>query len=88
MVLTIRDSLEDPAQVFLPKRYSDVVTDDDIETINTNAVTESRLQRCLCKDESLPVSDRDVMHIFFLLQVHPVPLLSATAQPSSEYNST
>jgi len=29
VVLTIRASLEDPDQDFLPKRYSDEVTDDD-----------------------------------------------------------
>ena len=38
MVLTIRDSMEAPAQVFLPRRYSDVVTNTDIEQINSNAV--------------------------------------------------
>ena len=39
VVLTIRDSRDPPAEVFLPKRYSDVVTDDDIEKITTNAVS-------------------------------------------------
>ena len=39
VVLTIRDFLEDPPHVFLPKSYRDVVTDDDIEKINTNAVS-------------------------------------------------
>ena len=38
VVLTIRDSMEAPAQVFLPRRYIDVVTDTDIEQINSNAV--------------------------------------------------
>jgi len=36
VLLTNGDSLEDSSQVFLPKRYRDVVTDDDIEKINTN----------------------------------------------------
>jgi len=48
VVLTNRDSLEDPAQVFLPKRYRDVVTDDDIEKINTNAVSLNVVYRVVC----------------------------------------
>jgi len=38
VVLTVRDSMEDPAQVFLSRRYNDVVTDNDIEQIHSNAV--------------------------------------------------
>ena len=38
VVLTPRDSMEAHAQVFLPRRYSDVVTDNDIEQIKSNAV--------------------------------------------------
>ena len=48
VVLTMRDSLEDPAQVFLPKRYSDFVSDDDIETLNTNGVSLNLVYRGVC----------------------------------------
>jgi hypothetical protein len=30
--------MEAPAQVFLPRRYNDFVTDNDIEQINSNVV--------------------------------------------------
>jgi len=33
-LLIIRDSQEDPAQIFLPRRYGAVIADDDIEKIN------------------------------------------------------
>ena len=66
VVLNIRDLLEDPAQVFLPKRYSDVVMGDDTKKINANTLPESCLQRRLCNEESLPVSYRNVVHIFSL----------------------
>jgi hypothetical protein len=39
LVLTFRDSQEDLAQVFLPRRYSDVVSDDHIEKFNIHAVS-------------------------------------------------
>ena len=48
VVLNIRDSLQDPAHVFLPKMYSDVVTDDDIEKIITNAVFLNLVYRSVC----------------------------------------
>jgi hypothetical protein len=48
VVLNIRDSLEDPAHVFLPKSFRDVVTDDDIEKINTNAVSLNLMFRGVC----------------------------------------
>ena len=38
VVLTIRGEGAAPAQIFLPRRYSDVITDTDIEQINSNAV--------------------------------------------------
>ena len=38
VVLIIRDIMEAPAQVFLPRRYTDDVTDNNIEQINSNAV--------------------------------------------------
>ena len=48
VVLTIRKSREDPAQVFLPKTYSDVMTDFDIEKINTKAVSLNLVYRGVC----------------------------------------
>jgi formylmethanofuran dehydrogenase subunit D len=48
VVLTIRDSMEAPAQVFMPRRYSDVVTDDNIEPINSNAVFLHFVYRGVC----------------------------------------
>ena len=47
-MLTIWDSLEEPDQVFLPQEYSDVETDDDIEKINTNAVSLYVVYRGVC----------------------------------------
>jgi hypothetical protein len=46
VVLTISDSRA--AQVFLPRRYSDVVTDTDIEQINSNAVFLHLVYRGVC----------------------------------------
>jgi len=37
-VLTIRDAGATLVQIFLPRRYSDVISDTDIEQINSNAV--------------------------------------------------
>ena len=48
VVLTNRDSLEDPAQVLLPKRYTDVVADHDNKEINTNAVFLNVVYRGVC----------------------------------------
>jgi len=48
VLLTIRDSQEDPAQIFLPKRCSAVMTDYDIERINKNAVSLHLLCRGVC----------------------------------------
>lgn len=44
----LRYSLEAPAQVFLPKRYSAVMTDDVIQKINTNAVFLNLVYRGVC----------------------------------------
>ena len=38
VVLTIRGEGAAPDQIFLPRRYSDVFTDMDIEQVNSNAV--------------------------------------------------
>jgi hypothetical protein len=40
--------MEAPAQVFLPRRYSDVVTNTDIEQINSNAVFLHLVYRGVC----------------------------------------
>ena len=37
-VFTLRNSDTDVVQVFLPQRYSDVVTDTDIQSINSESV--------------------------------------------------
>jgi len=37
-----------PAQIFLPRRYSDVITDTDIEQINSNAVFLHLVYRGVC----------------------------------------
>jgi hypothetical protein len=38
VVLTVKGEDAAPAQMFLPRRYSDVISDTDIEQINSNAV--------------------------------------------------
>jgi len=38
VLLTIRGEGAAPCQIFLPRRYSHVITDTDIEQINSNAV--------------------------------------------------
>jgi len=38
VLMTIRDSQEDPAQTFLQKRYSDIMSDDDIQKLHKIAV--------------------------------------------------
>jgi len=65
-VLTIRDSVEAPAQVFLPRRYSDVVTDTDIEQINSNAVFLHLVYRGVCSTTKAYLLAIDVMHMFSL----------------------
>jgi hypothetical protein len=73
VVLTIQDSMQASAQVFLPRRYSDVVTDTDIEQINSNTVFLHLVYRGVFNNESLPVSDKDITHIcFHFIKVHLV----------------
>jgi len=48
ILLTIRDSQSDTVQVFLPKRYSAVFSDDDMDKINTNAVSLNLVYRGIC----------------------------------------
>jgi len=48
ILLTIIDSQEDPAQIFLPRRCSAVMADGDIENINTNSVSLSLVYRGVC----------------------------------------
>jgi len=47
--MTIRDSQEKPAQVFLPKSYIAIMMDDDIEKINTNPVSLYLFFRGVCE---------------------------------------
>jgi hypothetical protein len=48
VVLTIRDAGATPAQIFLPRRYSDVISDTDIEQINSNAVFLRLVYKGVC----------------------------------------
>ena len=38
VILTVKDGRAAPEQIFLPRKYSDVFTDTDIEQINSNTV--------------------------------------------------
>jgi len=57
VLLTIRDSQPDRAQISLPKRYSAFMSDGDI------SIPLSRLQGHFCNIKILLVSDRGLMHI-------------------------
>ena len=46
--LRARDSPSDTVQVFLPKRYSAVVSDDNMDKINKNAVSLNLVSRGDC----------------------------------------
>jgi len=48
VVLTIRGEGAAPAQIFLPRRYSDVITDTDIEQINSSAVLLHLIHKGVC----------------------------------------
>ena len=48
VVLTIPEAGANPAQIFLPRRYSDVITDTDIEHINSNTVFLHLVYRGVC----------------------------------------
>jgi len=48
VLLSIRDSDEKIVQIFLPKRYSYVVSDDDMEKINSEAVYLNLVYKGIC----------------------------------------
>ena len=47
VLLSIRDSNEN-VQIFLPKRYSDIVSDNDMEKINSKAVYLNLVYKGIC----------------------------------------
>jgi len=49
VVLTLRIAETDFVQVFLPKRYSDVVSDEDIDVINSKAVSLHLVYKGVCE---------------------------------------
>jgi len=49
VLLTIRDSESTTIQTFLPKRYSAVVSDDDIEKINNKVVSLNLMYMGICE---------------------------------------
>jgi len=48
VLLTIRDSETDTLQILLPKRFSAVISDDDIDKINANSVSLNLEYRGIC----------------------------------------
>jgi len=49
VLLTIHDSDSAAAlQIFLPKRYSEVISDDDIDKRNKNSVSLNLIYKCTC----------------------------------------
>jgi len=48
VLLSIRDSDENIVQIFLRKRYSDVVSDDDMENINSKAFYLNLVYKGIC----------------------------------------
>ena len=49
VVLTLRIAENNNVQVFLPKRYSDVVSDEDIDAINSKAVSLHLVYKGICE---------------------------------------
>ena len=48
-MLTLRIAETNIVQVFLPKHYSDVVSDEDIDAINSKAVTLLLVYKGVCE---------------------------------------
>ena len=49
-VLTLRDSDSAASiQIFLPKRYSEIIPDDDIDKINKNSVSLNLIYKGTCQ---------------------------------------
>jgi len=55
VVFALRSSDTHIVQVFLPQRYSDVVTDADLQSINSVSVDLNLVYKCVC-DSSKPIS--------------------------------
>jgi len=49
ILLSIRESEAGIVQIFLPKRYCAVISDDDMDKINTKAVSLNLLFKGLCE---------------------------------------
>jgi len=70
VVLTVKGEDAAPAQMFLPRRYSDVISDTDIEQINSNAVFLHLVFNDVCPTtKAYLFGNRGVMHMFSL-QAH------------------
>ena len=52
VVLILRIAEPNIVQVFLPKRYSDVVSDEDIDAINSKAVSLRLVYKGVCESKS------------------------------------
>jgi hypothetical protein len=48
VILTVKSEDAAPTQLFLPRRYSDIFTDTDIEQINSNAVFLHLITKGVC----------------------------------------
>jgi len=49
LLLSIRDSDEKLVQIFLPKRYANVVTDEDMEKINSRSIYLNLVNKGICE---------------------------------------
>jgi len=62
-VLTLRIAETNIVQVFLPKRYSDVVSDSDIDAINSKTVSLLLVYKGVCESSKsylLAIESRDL----------------------------
>ena len=49
VLLSLRDSNEKLVQIFLPKRYANVVTDEDMEKINSRSMYLNLVYKGICE---------------------------------------
>jgi hypothetical protein len=76
VILTVKGEDAAPVQMFLPRRYSDVFTDTDIEQINSKAVCPaSRLQERMSHNKSLFVGNIRC-HAYVFITGSPVDMRS------------
>jgi hypothetical protein len=52
VLLSIRDVDENVVDIFLPKRYANVVTDEDLENINSRSVYLNLVYKGLCESSN------------------------------------